>query len=257
MTEIASSTIHVRTEGRTGWVTLDRPPLHVMNIPLLEAMDKAVQELLPRADLLIFEGAGERAFSVGVEVKDHVPGKVAEMLDVFHGVFRRLARADCITIAAVQGHCLGGGMELATFCDFVVATESASFGQPEIKLGCFPPVALVTLPALAGPRAAMDLILTGRTITGREARDLGLVSRLVPDGSLAAGVAQLVSELRGLSPAVVQMTHRALRKCSGVDFEKDLAKAEDLYLNKLMKTEDAQEGIRAFLEKRPPAWRGR
>lgn len=257
MTEIACSTVHVRTEGRTAWVTVDRPPLNVMNISLLEALDKAVQELLPRADLLIFEGAGERAFSVGVEVKDHVPGKVAEMLDVFHGVFRRLARADCITIAAVHGHCLGGGMELATFCDFVVATESASFGQPEIKLGCFPPVALVTLPALAGPRAAMDLILTGRTITGREARDLGLVSRLVPDGSLAAGIAQLVTELRGLSPAVLQMTRRALRKCSGVDFEKDLADAEDLYLNNLMKTEDAQEGIRAFLEKRPPAWRGR
>ena len=257
MTEIASSTVHVRTEGRTAWITLDRPPLNVMNIALLEAMDKAVQELLSHADLLIFEGAGERAFSVGVEVKDHVPGKVAEMLDIFHGVFRRLARADCITIAAVHGHCLGGGMELATFCDFVVATESASFGQPEIKLGCFPPVALVTLPALAGPRAAMDLILTGRTITGREARDLGLVSRLVPDGSLAAGVAQLVSELRGLSPAVLQMTRRALRKYSGVDFEKDLADAEDLYLNNLMKTEDAQEGIRAFLEKRPPAWRGR
>jgi cyclohexa-1,5-dienecarbonyl-CoA hydratase len=255
MTDSVASSIHVRTEGRTAWLTLDRPPLNVMNIPMLDAMGKAVRELLAHTDVLVFESANARAFSVGVEVKDHDAGKVGDMLDVFHDIFRQLARGNAITVAAVQGHCLGGGMELATFCDFVIATESATFGQPEIKLGCFPPVALVTLPAIAGFRAAMDLILTGRAITAREARELGLVSRLVPDGSLATAVSQLISELRGLSPAVLRMTRRALWRHSGMDFEKALAEAENLYLNELMKTEDAQEGIRAFLEKRQPVWR--
>jgi cyclohexa-1,5-dienecarbonyl-CoA hydratase len=257
MTDAVASSIHVRTEGRTAWVTLDRPPLNVMNVPMLGAMGKAVRELLAHTDVLVFESASPRAFSVGVEVKDHDAGKAGDMLDVFHDIFRQLARANAVTVAAVQGHCLGGGMELATFCDFVLATESATFGQPEIKLGCFPPVALVTLPAMAGLRAAMDLILTGRTITAREARELGLVSRLVPDGNLATAVSQLISELRGLSPAVLRMTRRALWRHFGMDFEKALAEAENLYLNELMKTEDAQEGIRAFLEKRQPVWRSR
>ena len=117
-------------------------------------------------DFLIFTGAGAKAFSAGAEVADHAPDRVGSMLAAFHHIFRQArTRRDCITIAAVHGHCLGGGMELATFCDFVIATESANFGVPEIKLGCFPPVAMITLPELVGPRVAMDFnFLTGRGI---------------------------------------------------------------------------------------------
>jgi cyclohexa-1,5-dienecarbonyl-CoA hydratase len=253
----ADETIHIRSEGETAWVTLDRPPLNVLDIAMMHELGGALQLLLPRCNVLIFQGAGLKSFSAGAEVRDHTPERVREMLGAFHSVFRQLARSDCLTIAAVHGHCLGGGMELATFCDFVLATESAKFGQPEIKLGCFPPVAMVTLPRLVGPRSALELILTGRTISAQEARQIGLVTRLVPDGELEQAVNALLTELRGLSPAVLRMTRRALRQRDAGEFEASLAEVEDLYLNELMKSEDAREGIQAFLEKRVPVWTGR
>jgi len=253
----ADNTIHLHSDGRTAWITLDRPPLNVLDIAMMNAMSRAVESAVERCDFLVFQGAGPKGFSAGAEVRDHTPEHVAEMLAAFHGVFRRLARADCLTIAAVHGYCLGGGMELATFCDFVVATESAQFGQPEIKLGCFPPVAMVLLPLLVGFRAALDLILTGRTISAAEAHRLGLVSRMVEDSALVQAVEALRAELHALSPAVLRLGRRALWKRAGFDFERSLEEVEALYLNELMKTEDAQEGIRAFLEKRAPAWHGR
>ncbi len=252
-----SETIHVRTEGSTAWVTLDRPPLNILDIPMMHALGKALGELPASCDFVVFEGAGPKGFSAGAEVGDHTPERVAEMLGAFHAVFRKLARADRITIAAVHGYCLGGGCELATFCDFVVAAESAKFGLPEIKLGCFPPVALVIFPYLVGPRAALDLILTGRTISAQKAERLGLVTRVVADDALRQTVGALLSELRALSPVVLRMCRQALRQRAGADFERSLQEIEDFYLNELMETEDASEGIRAFLEKRAPVWRGR
>jgi cyclohexa-1,5-dienecarbonyl-CoA hydratase len=148
-------------------------------------------------------------------------------------------------------------MELATFCDFVLATESAQFGQPEIKLGCFPPVAMITLPHLIGLRAAAELILTGRQISATEAHRLGLVTRVVPDYELSAAIDNLLEELRALSPAVLKLTARTLHRFHAAEFAALLEDTERVYLSELMQTKDAQEGIRAFLEKRPPVWKGR
>ncbi len=253
----APETIHVHREAHAAWITLDRPPLNVLDISAMKELSGMLDRVLPESDFLVFQGAGPKAFSAGAEVRDHTPDRVAGMLAAFHDVFRRLARSQCVTIAAVHGHCLGGGMELATFCDFVLAAESAKFGQPEIKLGCFPPVALVTLPRVCGLRAALDLILTGRIISAREAQAMGLITRVVRDDQLAASVDALLAELRTLSPAVVRMTRRALTRVWREDFEAELAAVEQLYLGELMSTEDAREGIRAFLEKRAPMWRGR
>ncbi len=254
-------TIHVHVDSRTAWITLDRPPLNVLDIPMMNELSRAIglqlERLNSKCDFMVFQGAGSKAFSAGAEVRDHAPERVGEMLSAFHAIFRQLHRAECVTVAAVHGHCLGGGMELATFCDFVLATESAQFGQPEIKLGCFPPVAMLTLPRLAGLRAAMDLVLTGRTIPAREAQALGLVTRVVPDYALPQAVDALLAELRSHSTVALRLSRRALRQGSYHDFEQQLAALEQLYLGELMKTEDAQEGIRAFLEKRVPAWRGR
>ena len=252
-----TATIRVRTEGRTAWITLDRPPLNILDIAMMRELDHALTDILKHSDFIIFEGAGAKGFSAGAEVKDHTPDRVADMLRAFHAIFRMLARAECVTIAAVHGVCLGGGCELATFCDFVIATESARFGQPEIKLGCFPPVAVVTFPALIGLRAAMDLILTGRIISAAEAKQLGLVTRVVPDNALSESVDSLLKEIGGLSPAVVKMARRELWERQGMDFDKSLGDAEQIYLEELMTTDDAQEGIRAFLEKRAPVWQGR
>ncbi len=253
----ASETIHTSVEDRTAWITLDRAPLNVLDTPMMRALGGQLAQLTPKCDFIVFQGAGPRGFSAGAEVAEHTPERVPEMLAAFHDIFRQLARAECLTIAAVHGYCLGGGMELASFCDFVVAAESAQFGQPEIKLGCFPPVALITLPHLIGPRAALDLILTGRTISAQEAQRFGLVTRVVADDSLQTSVDALLHELRGLSLAVLRLSRRTLRHNGRAEFERELAAVEKIYLDQLMRTEDAQEGIRAFLEKRLPLWKGR
>ena len=256
-TKTATEMVHVHLDGRVAWLTLDRPPLNVMDIAMLHELGKAVHRLTVECDVIVLRGRGPKGFSAGVEIGDHTPDRVEEMLGAFHGIFRQLWRADCLSIAAVHGHCLGGGAELATFCDFVIAGESAQIGQPEIKLGCFPPLALVTYPALAGPRAALDLILSGRTIGAREAQQIGLVTQVVPDAELEGTVQKLIGELNEKSHLVLRMTRRAIWQRAGFDFEKSLHEAEELYLKELMRTHDAQEGIRAFIEKRQPVWQGR
>jgi cyclohexa-1,5-dienecarbonyl-CoA hydratase len=248
-------TISIRIERRTAWIALDRPPLNILDIRMMEALDAALQRALPESDFVIFQGAGPKAFSSGAEIADHAPERVGKMLSAFHAIFRRLAKADCVKIAAVHGFCLGGGMELAAFCDFVVATESSQFGQPEIKLGCFPPVAMVTLPHLIGMRAAADLILTGRQISAAEAQRLGLITRVVSDSELRHAVSELLEELRALSPSVLQLTRKTLWNLHCAEFVKQLEEVERVYLSGLMKTHDAREGVRAFLEKRKPVWK--
>ena len=250
-----SETIQLQLADRTAWITLDRPPLNILDIPMMRSLDAALARALPQSDFVVFQGAGAKAFSAGADVGDHTPKRVAKMLSAFHALFRRLAAAKCLTIAAVHGHCLGGGMELAAFCDFVLATESAQFGQPEIKLGCYPPVAMVILPHLIGMRAAAHLILTGREVSAGEAHRLGIVTRVVADDQLTTAVAALLEELRTLSPSVLHLTRKTLRQLHARDFLKQLKEAERVYLSELMRTHDAQEGIRAFLEKRKPVWK--
>lgn len=249
----ARSHVRVSMENRVATILLDRPPLNIMNIEMMGGLHDSLASIAGRCDIVVFRGAG-KAFSAGAEVADHVPERVESMLGAFHRVFLDLCHGKMVTIAAVQGHCLGGGCELAAFCDFLIASESATFGQPEIKLGCFPPVALVILPQLIGMRAALDLILSGRTISATEAQRIGLTTRVVPDNDLDSAVAALVKELHTLSPSVLGMARRALRSSGEFDFEGSLHAMEKFYLHELMKTPDASEGIRAFLEKRQPVW---
>lgn len=246
--------VRITIKGRVGSLLLDRPPLNVMNIAMMNGLHEAISKATGECDLLIFRGAGDRGFSAGAEVADHVPERVGTMLRAFHAIFLELWRSKIVTIAAVRGHCLGGGCELAAFCDFVVAAESATFGVPEVKLGCFPPVAMVIFPRLVGMRSAFDLILSGRTISGAEAQRIGLVTRVVPDQDLDQTVASLANELGALSPDVLAMARRQLWSADGFDFARSLKSVEEFYLNELMRTKDANEGIHAFLEKRRPVW---
>jgi len=258
---LESPTEHIELEldGAVARVWLQRPPLNVLDIPMLEELGTALDMLRapPHLRFVVFQGRGERGFSAGVEVRDHTPDRVGLMLERFHGVFRKLWSSDWISVAAVHGNCLGGGMELATFCDFCVATHTARFGQPEIKLGCFPPVAAVLLPPLVGPRRALELILTGRTLTAGEAHALGLATEVVGEGELDSAVQKLIQQLQGYSPAVLGLTKKAVLRAAGLDFDKALAEMEKVYLEELMQTADAAEGIRAFIEKRQPVWAGR
>jgi enoyl-CoA hydratase/carnithine racemase len=157
----------------------------------------------------------------------------------------------------VHGHCLGGGAELAMVCDIVYTTASSQWGFPEIKLGCYPPVACTALAALVGQKRAAELILTGRTISGSVAAQMGLANHAVPDEKLAAAVDKTLQELLRLGPAALAVTKKAVYAWDAMHFDKGLARAEKIYLEELMKTADAQEGIRAFTEKRAPKWTGK
>lgn len=249
--------IQVQVEENAAKICLNSPPLNILDIPMLDEISAALKALPAEVEFLTLEGAGERGFSAGTEIRDHEGERAAGMLSAFHAVIRRIAASEWISVAAVHGICLGGGCELATICDFVIADENATFGQPEIKLGCFPPVAAVTFPALIGPRAALDLILTGRTISAQEARELGLVTRVVAAGEAQKEAANLVNELRGLSASALRVARRALGRFSGQYFNEALTESENLYLHSLLHTNDAAEGVRAFLEKRAPLWQGR
>ena len=239
-------------------IAFRNPPLNVIDIPMMQELSQSLAEIETRSDISIVVISGEgNAFSAGVDVAAHTPDKVEEMLTRFHAVIRALVATKKVTIAAVHGHCLGGGAELAMVCDIVYTADSAQWSFPEIKLGCYPPVACTALSALVGQKHAAELILTGRTITGNETAEIGLASRAVPESGLGMIVEKCVADLRQLSPAALALAKKAAYSWDSIHFDKGLARAEKIYFEDLMKTEDAHEGIRAFMEKRPPRWTGK
>ena len=254
-----SARVRLQRTGRIARILLDRPPLNVLDIPAILQLREALSTVLAEnePDLIILAGAGDRGFSAGVDIKDHTPERVERMLSGFHAVFRALASCDRISIAAVRGVCLGGGFELAACCDFVICEESARLGLPEIDVGCFPPVAAAAFSDLVGAKRAAEWILTGRPVTPREAHAAGLVTRLVPDGDLDWSVDELAGTLLAKSSAVLRTTVRALRGARSPTFSAALERAERLYVDELLKTEDIHEGIASFIEKRKPSWKHR
>ena len=239
-------------------IAFRHPPLNVIDIPMMLELAQSLAEIETRPDISIILIRGEgKAFSVGVDVAAHTPDKVEEMLTRFNAVIRALVATKKVTIAAVHGHCLGGGAELAMICDIVYTTDSTQWGFPEIKLACYPPVACTALAALIGQKRAAELILTGRTIRGLEAAAIGLAARSFPEGELAAAIDACIADLRNLSPAALAIAKKASYAWDSMHFDKGLARAEKIYFEDLMKTEDAHEGIRAFMEKRAPKWEGK
>src|SRR5579862_9548692 len=262
MTTIATDAklvrIAMQADGPVGRIRLRNSPLNVIDILMMEELAWALGEIeaRPEISVIVLNGEG-KAFSAGVDVAAHTPDKVEEMLGEFHAVIRALVATKKVTIAAVHGHCLGGGAEIAMICDLVYTTETAQWGFPEIKLGCYPPVACTALAALVGQKRAAELILAGRTIDGKEAAEIGLATRFVPDSDLDAAVEECIGQLRQLSPAALALAKKASYAWDSMHFDKGLARAEKIYFEDLMKTADAEEGIRAFMEKREPKWTGK
>lgn len=238
-------------------LAINRPPFNVLDIPVMGEVNDALDACSKdeSVKMLLITGIGEKAFSAGVEVADHTPDKVDRMIEVFHGIFRRLQTMPMPTIAAVNGAALGGGMELAIGCDMIVAAAGAKFGQPEIKLAVFPPVAAVLLPRRVSPARAMEILLGGENFTAEEGKAMGLVNRVFPRESFAADVAAFVAPFLKLSRVALLSTRRAIREAAGQPFHAALDTAETIYLKELMMTDDAKEGLAAFLEKRKPVWR--
>lgn len=243
-------------EGGVASITLNHPPVNILDIPTMREMNVALESLQDdRESKVVLFAATGKAFCAGVDVKDHTADKVGEMVEVFHRIFRLLWSLDVPTVAAVNGAALGGGCELVTFCDMVVASEKATFGQPEIQVGVYPPVAAVIFPRLMPRMKAMELLLLGGVIGAQEAERLGIVNRVVPVESFDEEVSSFVGRLAALSGVVLRLTKRAALQGLALGFEEALALSEDLYLNQLMKTEDATEGLQAFMEKRKPLWK--
>lgn len=248
--------VQVEKRERAIMVRFDRPPLNVLDVSLLRQLGEALTSCAREgsADVVALRGNGGRAFSAGVDIKDHTPDKAAAMLEVVHGVIRQLFALPQVTIAVIDGLCLGGGCELASSCDILVASDDSSFATPEIRVGCYPPVALARFPGLIGYHRAAEMILTGRRFTAQEALSLGLVNRVFPKTELDKAFEVLLDELRGNSGAVMRTTIRGLRELSLKGFSQDLEISEAIYRDELLSTRDAAEGIQAFLDKREPRW---
>lgn len=249
---------YLQTELKEGvaYLTLNRPPLNWLNLEMMEEINAYLTGLKEEKTLklLVVQAAG-KAFSVGVEVADHLGDLGPKMIETFHRMFHLMDELKVPTLAVVQGSALGGGCELAIYCDMVIATEKAKFGQPEIQVGVFPPIAALIFPRMIGRKKAMELVLSGETISAQEALTIGLVNKVVPEASLAEEVDRFIGKFKGLSGIVLKLTKEATLSGLTDDPVQGLKTIERIYLDRLMKTEDATEGLKAFLEKRKPVWK--
>ncbi len=241
-------------------LTLNAPRANILDIEMITDLQKALDDLRRQPDvkLLQFTGAGDH-FCFGASVAEHVRDKAPQMLKLFHGLFYTLADLAVPTAALISGQCLGGGMELAIMCNFLFADKSAKLGQPEINLGVFAPPASVILPMKVGQSVADELLLSGKTISAEEAVKMGLVADVFDDHeSMLAGVdAWLEKHILTKSASSLKHAVRAARMEFNSVIKTELQKQEQLYLNELMATHDANEGIQSFLERRKPQWQNR
>lgn len=251
---------YIRLEKTDGVarITFDRPKHNVFNIEMMRAFNGVLKDLVVEGDLkcVVLFGEG-KSWCAGVDVGDHKPEMADEMIATFDESFKYIHALKIPTIAAVQGACLGGGMEYAIACDIIIASERASFGQPEVRLGFLPPYAAVRLPHLVGPAKAVEVCATGKIYSAQEARQLGFVSRVVAKESFPDEVEKCIKEISASSPLILRLNKQAVNSHLGMPLDDALSSVNDLFLNTLMKTEDTLEGIASFYEKRKPVWKNR
>jgi len=249
------ASLRTETHGPVLVIALVRPPVNVLDLTTLRALTAAVDAAAARPDLrvVLLRSALDGVFSAGMDVADHEPSRAPEMLEAAHCLLVALDALPQSTVAAVDGRCRGGAVEVLLTCDAVYATRRSDFAFPEIDVGCFPPAATGLLPARVG-RAAAELILTGSMLAASDAERLGLVTRVVDDAEAAAK--DYAERIASKSAAVVSLARRALREAGGPALADRLRRAESVY-RELLRTEDAGEGVRAFLEKRKPSWKHR
>jgi cyclohexa-1,5-dienecarbonyl-CoA hydratase len=239
-------------------IVLNRPPANVLSIDVMDEMNVALESLEFQRDVkLVILAGGPKYFSAGFEVTEHLGDRAYLMLESFRRIFESLSKLDKPTLSVVAGSALGAGCILAAGCDIVLAGASAKFGHPEVKAAVFNTVAAVLLPRLVGRKRAFELLLGGASLSAVDAEKAGLVSRVVPDDKLEAEAAALIQRFQEGSAPVLQAVRRAIAGALDLPFAEAVRHAEDVYLNQLMATEDAEEGLRAVMEKRKPVWKGR
>lgn len=235
-------------------VVLDHPPVNLLTRDVLAELRQVLRSLAAQRDLRVAVlSAGGKHFSAGADVAEHMPPVFRDLIPEFLETVLAVADFPVPVVAAVQGRCLGGGFELISAADVIIAAEDALFGHPEIKLGVFPPAACVLLPALCPWGVAAELLYTGEPITAAQARESGLVRQVVPADRLEAIAAALAERIARHSAVSLRLTKRCVRQASLIQREM-LWRAGRIYTDDLMATDDAVVGLAAFLEKRPPVW---
>lgn len=250
--------INYKKEGRSAEIKINKPPYNVLDIRTMDEINIALDDVKKSQqdlNVLLITAEGDKAFSAGVDVADHTSDKMERMLESFHGIFRRLDSLDIVTIAGVKGSALGGGCELAIGCDLIVCADNAKFGQPEIKLAVFPPIAITYLSQIVGTKKAFEIILLGENISAEEAKIYGLVNQIFPLQEFDVKLKDYIKKFEIMSGSALKVTKKTFKKSLKFNFEEILSQAERDYLKELMVLEDANEGINSFLEKRKPVWK--
>jgi cyclohexa-1,5-dienecarbonyl-CoA hydratase len=239
------------------FLTINRQPMNILDIATMKEMNDAITSLNDNKNIkvLIITSSGEKAFSAGVDVSEHTEEKVEEMLRVFHDIFRNLSKLDQVTVAAAKGYTLGGGCEVALFCDMIFAADNLKIGQPEIKLSAIPPIALLIMPRLIGLKKASELLYTGKIIDAEEAERIGLVNKIVPLDAFDEELTSFIQPITELSLIGLKFSKKGMQLGLETSFPEGLEKIEKMYLEDLMASEDAHEGLKAFMEKRKPVWK--
>src|SRR6202140_2981898 len=254
----ASKYIQFEIAGFVARLTLDHPPHNVLTVPMMKEMAEAIEGLNGLGDVkAILLQSSQAAFSAGISLEDSRPDRVFQTLDAFTRVFQAMIDISKPVIVVVNGPAIGAGSELVGFADVVLATPKAKFAQPEVKLGVFPPFAAVMLPQLIGTKKTYELILTGEALSAEEALSFGFVNRVVPEAELEKHVESLIARISEFSGPVLEVTKRVISSSIGRPLKEAMKTSQDLYLNELMNLEDVQEGLRAVIEKRKPAWKNK
>jgi cyclohexa-1,5-dienecarbonyl-CoA hydratase len=240
-------------------LTLNRPPANVLSIEMMGEINSVLESMEYQKDIkVVVLSATGKYFSPGFELSDHLGDRGYMMLEAFRRIFENMARIDKPLLAVVAGPALGAGSMLAAGCDLVYAAATAAkFGHPEIKGGVFNPVAAALLPRLVGRKKAAEILFGGAGLTAADAERIGLITRAIPDDKLDAEVAAVIQRFQEHSAVVLQLTRRALGGGADLLLPDAFRHAEDVYLNQLMGTEDAEEGLKAVMGKRKPVWKDR
>jgi len=252
----ANKTVEVSVAGGVRTLTMNRPPVNVMDLAMIKELGAAVAEAGrdPATRVLVIRARG-KAFSAGVEVGDHTPDKAPAMIAAFADLFQAMIDASVPTIAVVEGAALGGGAEVALFCDLVLMGPKGSFGVPEITLGFFPPIAAAALPRRIPRAVAMELMLTGDRIDAQRAFAVGLANAVLPAEGTEDAIGAFVGRVAKGSGSVLRLAVKATDQTDGMPMPLALQHASAIFLGELMRTEDVKEGLASFFEKRKPAWK--
>jgi cyclohexa-1,5-dienecarbonyl-CoA hydratase len=250
--------VKVRLEGEVAWLTLDRPEHNLLNERMLAELAGGINALGEQSEIkMIVLDSAAKTFCGGIELGEYTQRRVFQLLDSFHAAFLAMLDTSKPLLVVVNGPAFGGGAELAALGDLVIATPRARFAQPEIKLGVFPPLSAAILPYLLGPKMALELVLTGETITAERALDLGLVNWLVPESELQSKVTEVIGKVTTQSGPVLSMAKKAIMASLGLPLRDGVRNSMKVFLNELGELEDSQEGLRALVEKRAPHWKNR